>query len=187
MPTDFSGLRALDVGFGVGNNLRFLSSLGMRVSGTEISGELCKSIGDLLVADGVTADLRVGKNTELPFEDKTFDFLVSWNVLHYEDNEDDMIRAIKEYARVLKSGGRLLLSTTGPKHKILEGARALGGHRYEIGRADDFRRGTVYFYFDSEEYLHYYFGLGFSNVQTGRTEDRLITSTLDWFIVTATA
>lgn len=187
VPRSFDGLRALDVGFGAGNNLRFLHSLGMQVAGTEISEEFCGEIRNRLSEDGIEADLRVGKNTALPFESASFDFLVSWNVIHYEDNEQAMIAAIREYARVLKPGGRLLLSTTGPEHKILDGGRTLGRHRYEIGRADDFRKGTVYFYFDAENYIRHYFGMAFDEVLTGRTHDRLFTETLDWFIVTGKA
>ena len=167
MPSDLAGKLALDVGFGAGNNLRFLNGLGMRTSGTEISEEYCAEVRKRLTEEGIGADLCVGKNTLLPFETGTFDLLVSWNVIHYEDNEREMIAAIREYARVLKPGGRLLLSTTGPEHKILEGARVLGGHRYEIGRADDFRNGTVYFYFDAESYVRHYFGMAFDDVLTG--------------------
>lgn len=187
MTSDFAGKWALDVGFGAGNNVRFLHGLGMRVSGTEISEEYCCEIRTRLNADGIEADLRVGKNTALPFDTGTFDLLVSWNVIHYEDNEADMIAAIREYARVLKPGGRLLLSTTGPEHKILEGSRTLGGHRYEIGRADDFRKGTVYFYFDAENYVRYYFDMAFDDVIVGRTHDKLFTESLDWFIVAGKA
>jgi hypothetical protein len=63
----------------------------------------------------------------------------------------------------------------------------LGGHRCRIGRQDDFRKGTVYFYFDAENYLQHYFSMAFDEVITGRTHDRLFTDTLDWFIVTGLA
>jgi len=86
---------------------------------------------------------------------------------------------------VLKPGGRLLLSTTGPEHKILDGGETLGGHRYRIGRRDDFRTGEIHFFFDAPDYIHHYFGDAFRDVLVGRTHDRLFTATLDWWIVTA--
>jgi ubiquinone/menaquinone biosynthesis C-methylase UbiE len=133
---------------------------------------------------GHRADLRVGTNTKLPFPDDEFDFLVSWNVLHYESTEAGIRAGLAEYRRVLKPGGRLFVSTTGPEHLILKGGTTLGGHRYRIEREDDFRKGEVFFYFDTPEYIRYYFGERFSEVLVGRTHDLLFTATLDWFIVT---
>ncbi len=51
---------------------------------------------------------------------KSFNFLISWNVLHYEPTVEGIAARIAEYARALKPGDRLNLSTTGPDHKILE-------------------------------------------------------------------
>jgi SAM-dependent methyltransferase len=187
MPRSFSGMRALDVSTGSGNNIYLLASLGFDVYGTEIAESICMQTTAELARSGIKVELRVGNNTRLPFENDFFDFLISWNVLHYEDNEAAVVAGIREYARVLKPGGRLLLSTTGPDHKILTNATTLGGHRYCIGRQDDFRKGSIYFYFDAENYLQHYFGMAFGDVMTGRTHDRLFTETLDWFIVTGKA
>jgi ubiquinone/menaquinone biosynthesis C-methylase UbiE len=180
----YAGKKVLDVGFGNGNNLIFLASLGLSLAGTEVAPEICEMISARFRQVGVDADLRVGTNRQLPFLDNTFDFLVSWNVIHYENTEPDMRAAIAEYQRVLKPGGRFFVSTTGPEHKILQDGKTLGGHRYEIGRADDFRKGQVYFYFDAPNYIQMYFGEQFRDVLVGRTHDMLLTETLDWFIVT---
>lgn len=178
-----TGKKVLDVGCGGGNNLVFLASLGLELHGTEIDEAVCVQVRELLARLGHQADIRVGTNRSLPFPDGSFDYLVSWNVLHYEDNEADIEAGIQEYHRVLKPGGRFFLSTTGPEHKILIGGETLGGHRYRIGREDDFRKGQVYFYFDSPNYIRHYFSKLFPNVLVGRTHDELLTETLDWFIV----
>jgi ubiquinone/menaquinone biosynthesis C-methylase UbiE len=181
---NYVGKRALDISFGCGNNLLFMQTLGLEVHGTEVTEGMCADMRRRLEALGRPAELRVGTNRSLPYPDGFFDFLVSWNVIHYENNEADMRAAIKEYHRCLKPGGRLLLSTTGPEHRILEGGITLGGHRYQIGCPDDFRVGQVYFYFDAPNYLHHYFAPPFVDVQVGRTHDRLFTHTLDWFLLT---
>lgn len=181
---DYVGKKVLDVSFGIGNNLIFLASLGLSLGGTEVHEDICRMISAKLLRLGYETDLRVGTNRCLPFPDNEFEFLVSWNVIHYEDNEQDLRSAIAEYCRVLKPGGRVFVSTTAPDHKILRESTTLGGHRYRIGREDDFRKGQVFFYFDAANYIHYYFSECFSNIMVGRTHDFLFTETLDWFIVT---
>lgn len=179
------GRRILDVGFGSGNNLAFLCTLGMEVHGVEIDQGICAQVRAGLEKAGLSADLRTGSNRKLPYADDTFDYLVSWNVLHYEGEEQGIVEGIAEFARVLKPGGRLLLSTTGPEHRIVaKDGKTLGNHRYLIGDKDDFRKGQVHFFFDAPNYLRQYFEPKFSNLQIGRTHDALFTSTLDWWIVT---
>jgi len=181
---DYQGKSVLDVGFGSGNNTLFLASLGMQVSGIEIHEDICQLASIEFEKLGVDVDLRVGTNQSIPYENDSFDFLVSWNVLHYEGSEVGIQAAIKEYARVLKPEGRLFLSTTGPNHKILQNSKTLGNHLYEIGRNDDFRKGQTHFFFDNTNYLDLYFASYFRELQFGRIEDRLFLESLDWWLVT---
>ena len=55
--------------------------------------------------DGLV-DVHVGDAAELPFRDETFDFLVAAQVYCYVP---DVARAIREAARVLRKGGRLVI------------------------------------------------------------------------------
>ncbi|MFM7032841.1 MAG: class I SAM-dependent methyltransferase, partial [Bacteroidota bacterium] len=45
----------------------------------------------------------VGENINLPYEDETFDILVSINTLHYSPSED-LRNSLREWRRVLKLG-----------------------------------------------------------------------------------
>ena len=173
MPKDLRGLKVLEVGCGSGNNMVMMNQLGMETYGTEIDESLFWS-----------NTIHVGTNTNLGGPDNHFDFLVSWNVLHYEVRESDIIKAIAEYARVLRPGGRLLLSTTGPLHPMRATALPFGGLRHKIALMNDFRCGTVQCFFEQDE-LREYFGRDFLNVKVGRTMSNLFGHTLDWFIVTA--
>lgn len=181
---NYNGKKVLDIGFGNGNNLCFLSTLGLSLYGTEVSEEICEITRKTMAQLGSNCNLQVGTNRNLPFSDNEFDYLVSWNVIHYEDTEEKIRQAIKEYHRVLKPNGRFYISTTGPEHLILKDSKIIGAHRYLIGREGDFRKGQVFFYFDSPEYIHYYFSELFKDVLVGRTHDFLMTETLDWFIIT---
>lgn len=180
----YRGKSVIDVGLGNGNNLCFLASLGLQLYGTEVTQDICEMVTQKLKSLGYASDLRQGTNRNLPFKNDQFDYLVSWNVLHYEDTEADIRDAIAEYARVLKPGGRFFLSTTGPEHKILKDGATVGPHLYRIGRRGDFRKGQTFFYFDSPGYIRYYFKENFAEVMVGRTNDFLFTESLDWFVVT---
>ncbi len=182
---NYTGKSVLEVGFGSGNNLPFLMSLGLQVHGVEVSGEICKDVALRLGDGGAGVDLRVGTNRDLPFPDESFDFLVSWNVLHYENTEELLKAGLPAYRRVLKPGGRMLLSTTGPDSGILKGAKALGGHRYLIGREDDFRKGQIFFYFDAPQYVEHYLRDYFTEIRIGRATEDLFTDVQDAFIITA--
>lgn len=181
----FEGKRALDVGFGFGSNLFFLCTLGFRVAGTEVRSEICETAQKRLQSYGYEVDLRVGTNRSLPFPDDSFSLLTSWNVIHYEDNEQHIIEAVSEYRRVLEPGGRLILSTTGPDHMILEQSTSLGNHLYQIGREDDFRKDQVFFYFETPSAIENYFG-AFKNLRIGRTHAHLMTAVQDYWVLTGT-
>src|SRR3990167_2190367 len=181
---DIKNKTVLDVGFGDGNNSVFISTLGMQVSGVEVHQTICDRVLNRLNRNGLSADLRVGSNKKLPFADNSFDFLVSWNVLHYEGTEEGITTGIQEYARVLKPGGRFFLSTTGPENLILLNGKTLGNHQYEIRRPGDFRQGHVHFFFDAPNYIEFYFSPHFESLQIGRVEDMMFTEKLDWWLVT---
>ncbi len=180
----YKGKKALEVGVGNGNNLVFLHSLGLSLYGTEVSAAVCRMAQKRLAQIGIDADLRVGTNRRLPFASNTFDYLVSWYVIHYEKSLGNIEKAIAEYRRVLKPGGRFFVATTGPGHLLLKGAKKVSPHFYRIQRKDDFRCGHIHFSFGSEDYARRCFGKKFRDVRVGRVRDFMMTETLDWFLVT---
>ena len=52
-------------------------------------------------------NLKLGKVEKLPYEDKTFDYIICYSVWMFTDKE----KALKEYWRVLKPGGLLYLGS----------------------------------------------------------------------------
>lgn len=49
-------------------------------------------------------------NLELPFRDETFDAVLSVAVLHHFANVERRVGAIRELARILRIGGRVIIS-----------------------------------------------------------------------------
>ena len=184
LPRDYAGRNVIDVGCGNGNNLLFLGSLGLALFGTEVTTSICQLATRRLSEGGFDADIRQGTNRTIPFEDNSFDFLVSWNVIHYEGEESLLRNAIREYARVLKPEGRFFLSTAGPDHMIRENSESLGNNRYRITRSDDFRKGQVYLYLDTPEQIRDRFSAHFRDLLIGRSRHELFTGIQDCWIVT---
>lgn len=93
----------LDIGSSTGTNLRLLKSLGFsRVTGLDQSEEAIR-----YCAEKGLGEVRRGDACALPFPDKSFDLVLATDIIeHVEDDE----QALREIARVLKPGGRVLLS-----------------------------------------------------------------------------
>lgn len=93
--------KILDVGGGTGGDLEVLGKFG-DVTLVDIHPEALAAVPDHLVAEKRQADI-----CNLPYEDNTFDFAVSFDV--FEHIEDDA-KAVSEIYRVLKPGGILLMT-----------------------------------------------------------------------------
>ena len=181
---NYAGKQVIDIGCGLGNNIVFLSSLELNVFGTEISEEIVNNTKSIVKAKGAKCDLRVGTNTQIPFEDNMFDYLISWNVIHYENSEDDMAQALNEYHRILKPGGRFFLQTGTPEHFIWKDSVRIDVHLRLIGKSDDYRKGKILYYFGTEEYLRKFLSKKFNDILIGRYTNDLFTKKFDLFVAT---
>ena len=73
---DYRGKKVLDVGCGNGNNLIFLSTLGLELYGTEIQQSICDDTMKNLKNVNFECDVKVGNNRNLPYPDDYFEYLV---------------------------------------------------------------------------------------------------------------
>jgi SAM-dependent methyltransferase len=118
--------RLLDAGCGTGFNLLALSRLG-RATGIDLAPEavaLCRERGVAALRASLLA---------LPFADRAFDAVTSFDVLYHAWVTDDRA-AVAEMARVLRPGGWLLVRV--PALRLLWGAHdveVLSRHRYTRG------------------------------------------------------
>jgi SAM-dependent methyltransferase len=106
---DVSGRRILDAGCGSGPLTAALRDAGAVVTGFDASAAMVDLARQRL---GEDADLHVADlAAPLPFADADFDDVVASLVLHYLE---DWAGPLAELRRVLKPGGRLLLSVNHP-------------------------------------------------------------------------
>jgi SAM-dependent methyltransferase len=102
-----SGTRLLDAGCGAGL-LSLLASLrGAQVTALDASPGLLAIARQRLPA----ADVREGDLEALPFADASFDSVTAVNSLFYAE---DMGAAMRELARVVRPGGRVIVTAWGP-------------------------------------------------------------------------
>lgn len=103
----------LDLGCGIGNILIALSERTTFVQpavGVDVSPALIelgrREVGNAGLNGRI--DLQVAAATSLPFDDSSFDVVLTSHVIKHLD-DDALMRAFREVARVLRSGGRFLL------------------------------------------------------------------------------
>ncbi|WP_022666014.1 class I SAM-dependent methyltransferase [Desulfospira joergensenii] len=101
------GLRALDVGTGPGQLAFYLAREGFEVTGIDISPGMIQRAGLKARELGLGVDFKTGDAEKLPYEDNTFDVVVTRNLVWTLPNPEV---AVKEWRRVLKPGGRIIIS-----------------------------------------------------------------------------
>ena len=95
----------LEVGFGMGSMLRELSRQGGKAYGIDLSGShvaLCQRRIDLR---DFAATIQQGDAEQLPYEENSFDLVVSHGVLHHTS---DTAKCFSEIERVLRPGGQMV-------------------------------------------------------------------------------
>ena len=121
--------RALDAACGTGRHAARLHQLGHQVVGVDTSPAMLSLARKKVPA----ADFRVGRLEELPVQDATVDLITCALALSHVD---DLRPVINEFARVLRPGGRAILSDIHPQ------ATATGAIAAFPGR--DLTRGVPY-------------------------------------------
>lgn len=107
-----SGGRVLDAGCGTGGYLRWLLDAG---SFSSAAGVDIAAAAIALARERVPeAPLQVAPLSALPFESKSFDLVVTNDVLQHVD-EQELAASYAELRRVLKPGGALLVRTNGSR------------------------------------------------------------------------
>ena len=94
----------LDAGCGNGKNMLYMQARDIKVIGIDFCDKLlniCKE----KVLNVKYADVR-----NIPFENNTFDYVISIAVIHHLSIESDRRKAIDEMLRVCKPNGKILVS-----------------------------------------------------------------------------
>jgi len=107
-----TGARVLDCACGIGTQAIGLAMRGYEVVGADLSPKAAARAVVEASARGVTLSALASDMRALPFADASFDVvLAADNALPHLLTSDDVLAALREMRRVLRPGGRLIIST----------------------------------------------------------------------------
>lgn len=179
------GNNILDVGFGDGRNTAFLCDCGLAVSGIEITQGIVDQTRKRLSALGHNPDLRVGRNSNIPFEDGKFDYILACHCCYYCDEGQTLLDNLKEYSRVLKNDGFLIASVANRASYIFNDAQELpDGSMLITNDPYNNRNGYRLHAFSAEPDIEHYFAPLFKNISLGSADNNFygISERVFWIV-----
>lgn len=189
----YAGGKILDLGFGDGRNMSLLNNCGLKIAGVEITEETVELGKKSMHALQVDADLRVGSNTNIPFDDASFDYILASSSCYYVDGDGSFDDNMNEIKRVLKKGGYFIANF--PAFTDIEGVEQSFILKDAIRLADDhiiiqndiygIRNGYKFKAFDSADKIKRYFAKDFANVSVGLCLDNYYGVQINYFIISA--
>lgn len=160
------GEKILDAGCGAGRHVMFMANEGYIPFGVDYSPVAIEHTKTLLRENSMKQfvnNMLVSSCSDLPFDDCVFDGLVSYGVLYYL-KWVDIQRSIREFYRVLKPGGRLLIVVRSTEDYRCLSGRKTGEHNTMIvtenaeDRSASSEEGMTMHFFDRDE-LQELFGI----------------------------
>ena len=121
----------LDVGCGTGIIMKMMQKYGTTygIDASKLAIDFCKKRN--------LKNLKLGKIESLPYKNNQFDIVTCLDLLYHKEVKDDL-KALKELSRVLKKGGRLLITDSammclyGKHDKAHHGIRRYSREELEI-------------------------------------------------------
>lgn len=116
---DPSAFRVLDLGCAAGRNAVYLADMGVDLQAVDASEAMLERTRERVAAalgpDEAERRVRRGVMTDLAaYDDDAFDLVIALGVLHTADSVEEWNGALSELARVLRAGGRALVSNFSP-------------------------------------------------------------------------
>lgn len=112
------GMKVLDAGCGAGGFCVLAAERGAEVTGIDAAPGLV----EIAKARNPGGDFRVGELEELPYADASFDTVTGFNSFQFAG---DPVNALRQAARVVRSGGPVVVATWGPPEQC-EAAAGFG-------------------------------------------------------------
>ena len=189
----YPGGNILDLGFGDGRNMQLLNNCGLNISGVEITEETCTLVTEKLKKINIAADLRVGTNTKIPFDNDMFDYVLASSSCYYVDSGTTFKDNLNEISRVLRKGGYLVANfpVFTPDIKMIEESFILkdckhteDGHIIIHNDIYGIRNGYKFKAFGDEQDLKESLSVQFEDICIGKLYDHYYGVQINTLIVT---
>ncbi len=126
-------------GIGYGRNAKMFIDNNINVTGIEIS----KTAIDLARQNGINIDIYHGSVEDMPFEDKLYEGIFSYALIHLL-NESERGKFIRDCYKQLKPGGYMVLTTISKKAPMFGKGKKINESYYET------MEGVKIFFYDAE-------------------------------------
>jgi SAM-dependent methyltransferase len=166
--SNYRGSKLLDIGFGDGRNWPLFKNIGFELYGIEVTEKILE-LGKIRAENiGIPAQLKIGKNSEIPFDADFFDYLVACHSCYYVDAGTTFQDNLREFSRILKPGGTFIATLPEPNGDIFKDCIDRGDGHVEI-RNDPWglRNGYLFKWFLSEQDIQKTFTPLFKNLSIG--------------------
>jgi SAM-dependent methyltransferase len=114
--------KVLELGYGSGTVLLTVAPIAGEVHGVDLDADP-ETVNRVLAPRGVTAHLKKGSAYSLPYDDASFDLVISYSMF---EHLREYPRALAEVARVLRPGGEFLLGMPAVNRAMEWGFLAMG-------------------------------------------------------------
>ncbi len=104
--------RLIDIGIGFGRFMKYYRHTGAKIFGFDINPDMIEAAGQRY--PNQFFELKVGQAEETGYPEHYFDHLVCWGVFE----ELDQSRAFLEFSRILKTGGKVLLTGKNANYEL---------------------------------------------------------------------
>lgn len=179
----YPGGKILDIGFGDGRNWPLLRNTGLKIYGVEITEDIVSLGQQRAERLGIDAELKVGRNSQLPFEDNFFDYILACHSCYYVDNGTTFDDNVREAARVLKDGGYYIASLAEKSASIFEGCEDIGkGHVIIKEDPWGLRNGYIFRMFQTKDEIINALSSHFENFSIGLCTDEYFGQVISLFI-----
>ncbi len=124
------GEAALDFGVGDGRHVEYLMSLGYHVTGTDVAPSSLEVTKRLFKDNDKFRGFLLDNSPELPVADGAFSLVVAWEVLHWLGTPELFLKGMREFMRVLRPGGVILLTMPTEDHYLKRYSLEIGKSTY---------------------------------------------------------
>lgn len=161
--------RVLDLGCGNGRHAIYFARQGVKAAGIDVSQQAIHWAKDWAHREGLNIDFRVGNIERLPYEDNSFDAVVSHGVLDHVRMETAR-QAAKEVRRILKPSGLFYCDLRSTEDFEYGDGEHVALNTFVV--SEGYEKGLVQHFFSADEAKALFDGL-FRILYSEITENRL--------------